>query len=113
MTTTYRSKIWRFPRPVSSFACAEVWADAYPVDAMIDALGMDAQEVAVMVQQLPGSLQAWDATTLRFTQTVTSSAPFRLPAGFAAQEWRMEVSTPAAVQSMAVAHSVAELKTQN
>jgi len=113
MNTTYRSKVWRFPRPVSSFACAEVVADEYPVDASIDALAMNAQEVSAMVLKFPGNLEALGATTLRFTQTVTSSAPFRLPAGFAAQEWRMEVSTPAAVQSMAVAHSVAELKTQN
>lgn len=113
MNTVYRSKVWRLPRPVTSFACAEVVAEQYPLDASIDALAMNAQEVTAMVLKFPGNFEAIDSTTLRFTETVTSSAPFRLPAGFAAQEWRMEVSTPGAVQSMAVAHSVAELKAQN
>ena len=86
LTVTFRSKLHRLPKPACAFAVAEVTADAYPVTFKLYADGV-----------------------LRHTQTVASAAPFRLPGGYHAQTAQMEVSGTAAVQGVAVAHSMAEL----
>lgn len=86
MTVTFKSKLFRLPRPSPSFACAEVTADSYPVTARFYADG-----------------------SLVHTQTVTSSSPFRLPGGFLAQTWQFELQSSGAVQGLAAAHSMQEL----
>ena len=86
MTTTFRGKLERLPRPMPSFACAEVTATTYPVTFKVYADGV-----------------------LKHTQSVTSSAPFRLPAGFYATNWQLELSGTGAIQGAAMAHSVQEL----
>lgn len=86
MTVTFKSKLFRLPRPSPSFACAEVTADSYPVTARFYADG-----------------------SLVHTQTVTSSSPFRLPSGFLAQTWQFELQSSGAVQGLAAAHSMQEL----
>ena len=86
LTVTFKSKLHRLPKPACAFAVAEVTADAYPVTFKLYADGV-----------------------LRHTQTVASAAPFRLPGGYHAQTAQMEVSGTAAVQGVAVAHSMAEL----
>ena len=86
LTVTFKSKLYRLPKPACAFAAAEVTADAYPVSFKLYADGV-----------------------LRHTQTVASAAPFRLPGGYHAQTAQMEVSGTAAVQGVAVAHSMAEL----
>jgi len=86
LTVTFKSKLHRLPKPACAFAVAEVTADAYPVTFKLYADGV-----------------------LRHTQTVASAAPFRLPSGYHAQTAQMEVSGTAAVQGVAVAHSMAEL----
>jgi hypothetical protein len=87
MTTRARSSVTRLPKPMTSFAAAEVAADAYPV-----------------------TLRVWADGALKHEQAVQSSTPIRLPSGFIAQEWQAEVETMNAVQSVALAHSVEELK---
>ena len=47
---------------------------------------------------------------LRHTQTVTDENPFRLPAGFLANEWQFELEGTAEVFSLAVAETMRELK---
>ena len=47
---------------------------------------------------------------LRHTQTVTNENPFRLPAGFLANEWQFELEGTAEVFSLAVAETMRELK---
>ena len=86
LTVTFKSKLHRLPKPACAFAVAEVTSDAYPVTFKLYADGV-----------------------LRHTQTVASAAPFRLPGGYHAQTAQMEVSGTAAVQGVAVAHSMAEL----
>ena len=86
LTVTFKSKLHRLPKPACAFAVAEVTADAYPVTFKLYADGV-----------------------LRHTQAVASAAPFRLPGGYHAQTAQMEVSGTAAVQGVAVAHSMAEL----
>lgn len=87
MTTRFRSSVSRLPKPVTSFATAEVVADAYPVTLRVFADGALVHE-----------------------QAVQTSDPFRLPSGFIAQEWQAEIETMNPVVSVAFAHSVEELK---
>lgn len=85
MTYRFRSKEYRTPRPMN-FGCAEVIADSFPVTFRLYADGQ-----------------------LKHTQTVASSAPFRLPSGFMATAWQMEIEGDAAVQGAALGTSMLEL----
>lgn len=85
-TYRFRSKVFKAPRP-TNFACCEVVADAYPVTVRI-----------------------YGDTVLHRTQTVTGREPFRLPSGFRATDWQIEVEGTTAVQSISLAHTVGELK---
>jgi hypothetical protein len=85
MTWRFRSKLHRAPRPLC-FAAGEVSADAYPVTMRVYADGV-----------------------LRHTQTVANRQAFRLPAGFMAVEWQIELEGTGAVQTAAIATSIAEL----
>jgi hypothetical protein len=85
MTYRARSKLFHMPKPLN-MASAEVVADAYPVTARFFADGV-----------------------LKHTQTVTSRDPFRLPSGFRAFDWQVEVEGQNAVQGVAIATSVEEL----
>jgi hypothetical protein len=85
MTYRFRSKEFRVPKPMN-FACAEVTADAFPVTFRLFADGV-----------------------LKHTQTVASSDPFRLPSGFMATTWQMEIEGTTAVQGAALGTSMIEL----
>ena len=87
-TVTFKSKLFHQPKPVPGFACAEVVAESYPVTFKLYADGV-----------------------LKHTQTVASTLPFRLPGGYRAQDFQIEVSTTGAVQMVAMAHSMQELGT--
>lgn len=86
LTATVRSKLHRLPKPMPGFACAEVRADSYPVTFRLYADG-----------------------DLKHTQTVTAQSPFRLPAGYYAQDIQVVVVTDKPVQAIAMAHSMQEL----
>ena len=85
MTVKAKSKQFWAPKPIN-FAAAEVVADAYPVTFRVYADG-----------------------ALKHTQSVTGNNPFRLPSGFLAQRWELEIEGTSAVQSATLATSVAEL----
>ncbi len=87
MTYRARSKQFWAPKPLN-FAAAEVVADAYPVTFKLYADG-----------------------ALKHTQSVSSTSPFRLPSGFLAQRWEIELEGAQAVQSAAMASAMAELTT--
>ena len=82
----FRSRLFRVPRPISAPSCAQVLADSYPVLLTVYA---DGQVV--------------------FEANVESSEPIRLPGGYHATEFQLEVSTLTPVQSVAIAHSFDEL----
>lgn len=107
LLATFRSKRYRAPKPVN-FACAEVVADGYPVSVKVDALGMKAEEVAKLLVEVP-QLTAPTATSVRYTVVVADRTPFRLPSGFLASEWQLEISTTDPVQGVAMAQSIREL----
>ena len=85
-TYRFRSKVFKGPKP-SNFSCCEVVADAYPVTVRFYADG-----------------------AIKYTKSVTGRDPFRLPAGFMATDWQIEVEGTNPVQSVSMAHAVAELK---
>jgi hypothetical protein len=86
LTALFRSKEFRMPQPTVAFACAEVVADVYPVTFRLYADG-----------------------ALKHTQTVTSREPFRLPSGYRANDYQVELQTQSPVQMVTLAHSMKEL----
>lgn len=87
LTYTWKSKIFTAERPLC-YGIAQVKADAYPLTAKVYA-----------------------DSTLKHTQTVASASPFRLPGGFLAEDWEIELTGTAGVRDVVVAESVEELKT--
>lgn len=85
MICTAKSKVFRQTQP-TTFGCVEVVADAFPF-----------------------TFKVWADGTLKHTQTVTSSEPFRLPSGFMATDWQIEVSGTVPVQAVLMASSMEEL----
>lgn len=88
LTTTFKSKEFRMPQPMPGFACAEVVAGSYPATFKLYADGV-----------------------LKHTQTVASRTSFRLPGGYHANDFQIEVSTSGTVQAVVMAHSMTELAT--
>jgi len=109
MTARFRSKQFRASQPVT-LAAAEVQADAYPVTLRVDAMGLPAATVTALVARNPTYFSAPDATTFRCTLSVPSADSVRLPDGFMASDWRMEIESTGAIQSAALASSVEELR---
>jgi hypothetical protein len=85
LTVTFKSKVFHQPKPIVGFACAEV------------------------VGTYPATFKLYADGVLKHTQTVTSASPFRLPGGYHAQDFQIEVSTTGNMQLVAVAHSMQEL----
>ena len=85
MTAAFKSKVFSAPKP-TNFAAAEVVASDYPVTLKLYADGV-----------------------LKHTQSVAAQSPFRLPAGYLAQSWQIELTGANAVQQVAIATSVTEL----
>lgn len=86
MTYTFKSKLFKLPKPTQAFAAAEVVADAYPVTAKFYADGV-----------------------LKHTQTVANNNVFRLPGGFYTQTWQVELTGTNPIQGLAMASSMAEI----
>lgn len=85
-TYTWRSRIFELPHPMN-FGWGQVSAAAYPVTLKVYADGV-----------------------LKHTQTVASAAPFRLPSGFTADDWELEISGTAKVTAIYLAQGIDELK---
>ena len=85
LTYVARSKVFKRQFP-TNFGVAEVVASAYPVTFRLYADGV-----------------------LKHTQTVTSRDPFRLPSGFRAVDFQIELEGTNAIQGCAVASEMKEL----
>lgn len=109
MTVRFKSKVFDLPKP-ENLAVLEVKADSYPVTVRIDALNLPASTVSALVAQRPALFSAPAPTTFRYTATVTGKEAAPLPGGFLADQWQIEVEGTGAVQSIAIASSVDELK---
>jgi hypothetical protein len=108
LTYRFRSKVFRAPQPIN-FSGLEVQADAYPVTVKVDALDLSSSTVTSVSQRLGARVSAPSATSLRYTVSVTGPEAQRLPAGFLAQQWQIELEGTSPVQSVALATSVEEL----
>jgi hypothetical protein len=86
MTYRARSKPFRQGSPIN-YAAAQVNANAYPVTFRLYADG-----------------------SLKHTQTVADRNPFRLPSGYRAFEYQIEIEGTNPVQDVAIATSIEELK---
>lgn len=89
LTATFKSKVFRQPRPVQAFACAEVVGDH--------------------TESSPSTFKLYADGALVHIQSVTDSSPFRMPGGYYAQNFQVEVSTTSSIQGIAMAHSMKEL----
>ena len=107
MTAKYRSKV--FVTPPANFGAARVEADAYPVTVAFESLEMKASAVAALVAARPGVFTAPTLTSLRYTATVTSDRPFRLPGGFESRNTRVQIDTSNAVQLVVMSTGMGEL----
>jgi len=85
LTYLWRSKVFRLPQQVN-FSVAQVRASAYPVTLRVYADG-----------------------ALKLTKAVASADHFRLPAGFKALDWYVEIEGTAEINEFFMATSVAEL----
>jgi len=108
LTYRFRSKVFRAPQPIN-FSCLEVQAEAYPVTVKVDALDLSSSTVTSLSQRLGARVSAPSATSLRYTVSVTGPEAQRLPAGFLAQQWQIDIEGTNPVQSVALATSVEEL----
>jgi hypothetical protein len=86
MTATFKSKVFKAPYP-TNFSCAELVADSLPVTVRVFADG-------AMVHE----------------QALTERGPFRLPSGFMAYDWQVEIVTSGAVQGLVLANNMSELR---
>jgi hypothetical protein len=86
LTATWKSKLFRLPFQ-QSMSIGQVQASAYPVTLKVYADG-----------------------TLRHTQTVANGEMFRLPAGFRALDWELQIEATNEVAEVIIASSVSELK---
>lgn len=86
MTATFKSKVFKMPHP-TNFGCCEVVADGYPVTVRFFADG-----------------------SLVHTHVMTDSDAFRLPSGFRATDWQVEIETTNPVQGVVLANTMSELR---
>lgn len=85
-TYTWRSRIHELPFP-TNFGWGQVVADTYPVTLKVYADG-----------------------SLKHTQIAASADPFRLPSGFMAKDWELEITGTYKVTAMYLAQGIDELK---
>lgn len=106
MTATFRSKT--FITPPTCVSAMRVVADTYPVTVKIDAGPFTSGQATALAAASGGSLTAV-GTTVRHTATVNGTTPVRLPSGFKATDWQIQVETANAVQAVILADAMAEL----
>lgn len=89
------SKVFTMPHPVN-MGCAQVLASSYPLSITISA-------------STDGTSNPDTMSTVGVF-TVSDSRPFRLPSGFLAREWQVQLSGTTAVQEVFLATSMSELR---
>lgn len=88
LTYVWRSKMFEFPNP-TNYAFGQVIAKSYGSGV---------------------TFKIYADGVLRHTQTVTSENAFRLPGGFKARNWYIEVSGNTVIQTIVVVKTAAELR---
>ena len=85
---TWKSKIFEFPKPIN-LGAAQVLSPNYGSGI---------------------TFKLYANAILKHTKTVLNATPFKLPSGFSAKEWYIQVEGTADVQSISVAQSINEIK---
>lgn len=106
MTATFRSKT--FTTPPTCMSAAQVIADAYPVTLKLDAGPFTSGQATALAAASGGTLTS-TGTAVRFTKTVNDRFPFRLPSGFKATDWQVQIETTQPIQAVTLASSMTEL----
>lgn len=91
-----------------NFAYGQVLASSYPQKMIVHADIEDATKATAIVAACP-SLVA-EGTKVKYTATATDSQPFRLPGGFSARYWEVEMIGSGKVFAAMLADSVGELQ---
>jgi hypothetical protein len=106
MTATFRSKV--FTTPPTCISAARVVADAYPVTVRLDAGPFTSGQATALAAASGGNLTS-TGTAVRFSVTVNNRFPVRLPSGFKATDWQVQVEAQNNVQAVVLASSMEEL----
>lgn len=107
MTATFKSKV--FTTPPTCISSGQVVADAYPVTVKLDAGPFTSAQATALAAASGGNLTS-TGTAVRFTKTVNDRFPFRMPAGFKATDWQVQVETTQPIQAVLLASSMEELQ---
>lgn len=105
MTATFRSKV--FTVPSTTFSTMRVVADAYPVTVRVDAGPFTSGQVTSLVAA--NTLLTASGTMVRYSVTVNDRNPVKLPSGFEAIDWQVQVETTQPVQAVMLATATEEL----
>lgn len=106
MTATFRSKV--FVTPPTCIGAAQVIADSFPVTLKLDAGPFTSGEATALATASGGNLTS-TGTAVRYTVTVNDRKPVRLPSGFKATDWQVQIDTANPVQGVVFASSMTEL----
>jgi hypothetical protein len=106
MTATFRSKT--LETPPSTMGALRVDADAFPVTVKVDA-GPFTSGQATAIAAASGGLLTSTGTAVRYTVTLNDRDPVRLPGGFRATDWVVQVETTLPVQTVILANNIEEL----
>jgi hypothetical protein len=87
-----------------------VVASSYPVDLAIDAMHIAPGVVSERVAARPDILSAPSPTTLRYKCRALDRRPMRLPSGFVAAAWQVDITANDGVQGVMLASTVEEIK---
>lgn len=106
MTATFRSKI--FETPPSTMGALRVDADGFPVTVKVDA-GPFTSGQATAIAAASGGLLTSTGTAVRYTVTVNDRDPVRMPGGFRATDWVVQIESTSPVQTVMLANNIEEL----
>ena len=111
MGARFVSKVFAMPSTVS-FGWGKVVADAYPVTIRLNALELEEREVNQLVATYGARcvpVTSGGSRGAQFTLSAVGREAFRLPV-MPARAWQLEVAGQQAVQGVALAHAVEELR---
>lgn len=111
MSARFVSKVFAMPAP-ASFGWCKVVADGYPVTVKLNALELSAREVAAHIATFGSrcvAVTSGNSSGVQFTLSAPGPEAFRLPP-IPARAWQIDLSGQQAVQGVALAQAVEELR---
>lgn len=111
MSARFVSKVFAMPAP-ASFGWCKVVADGYPVTVKLNALELSAREVAAHIATFGPrcvAVNSGNSSGVQFTLSALGPEAFRLPP-IPARAWQIDLSGQQAVQGVALAQAVEELR---